>query len=188
MIRRAVALLLVGLSACGYRLAHAPADPAGPFRVVVAGSLAPESAAAAAMEEGARAELARSGQLAPSGGAAIEVELVRVDEAAEGVAIARGRPDGVMGGSSAKPSGPPSLLPLGRGLRIAVIGRARVRPAAGAAVIRDTGDVRADEVVAAAGGPAAALVARDEAVRIAARRLGERLVRHALGIPDPGSP
>lgn len=173
---RRAALLLAGLAlasslaACGYHPAHAPLDPAGPFHVIGGRARVPHAVAMAAAEEGARAELAREGQLASLGeGASIEIEILRVDDEAEGIALAA--PD----------------LPLGRSQRVTVTGRARMRGAGGAAM-RDTGDVRASEVIARSGDAARALLGRDEAARSAARRLGERLVRRLLGHPEPSAP
>lgn len=169
LLTRAVLLFVGG---CGYHFAHAPVDPLGPFAIGSAAIRVPDAALAAAAEEGARAELSRAGQLAPSARGApaeIEIEVLRVDEIAEG--IAAGTQEG----------------PLARGVRVTATGRARIRKA-GAGVVRDTGDVRASDVAgtAAALGPAA--VARDEAGRAAARRLGEILVRRLLGFPEPGEP
>jgi hypothetical protein len=166
-------LALLLLASCGYRPVHAVRDPLGPFAVVTGPIHAPEAALAAALAEGARAELARAGELSPSRGGApaeIEVELLRVDETPEGIALAA--PD----------------LPLARGLRITVLGRARLRRAGSAGVERDTGDVRAGEVVARAAAAAPAVVMRDEGGLVAARRLGEILVRRLLGFPEPGEP
>ncbi len=82
-------------------------------------------------------------------------------------------------------------------MRITALGRARLRrrgllpggaPSSpgGAATERDTGDVSASETVARAPAAAQAEVARDEAGRAAARRLGGILVRRLLGFPEPG--
>jgi hypothetical protein len=171
-MRALAALAALALTGCGYHLVHAPADPAGPFAVVGGRAYTPDAAAMAAAEEGARAELARAGELASGASAAgvIEVEILRVDEVADGITLAPGRPD----------------LPLARGVRVTAVGRARMRRAG--AVVRDTGDVRAGETVAAAGGAARGVAVGDEATRAAARRLGEILVRRLLGFPEPGAP
>jgi hypothetical protein len=167
----ALAVLCAG---CGYHLVHAASDPLGPFSVTAGPLRAPDAALAAAAEEGARAELSRAGALAGRGAPAeIEIEIVRVDEASEGIALTR--PD----------------LPLARGVRVTATGRARIRPAGGTAAERETGDVQASEVAAGAAGASsmgAAAVTRDEAGRRAARRLGEILVRRLLGVPAPGEP
>jgi hypothetical protein len=76
--------------------------------------------------------------------------------------------------------------PLARAIRVTVTGRATLRR--GGEVARDTGDVRVGEVIARAGDPAGAVIAREEAAARAARRLGERLTRRLLGFPEPGDP
>jgi len=171
---RALAAALVlahAVAGCGYRLAHAPADPLGPFAVVAGRALVPDAAALAAAEEGARAELARAGQLAAGGGGgSVEIEILRIDEAAEGIAADARR------------------APSARGVRVTVVGRALLRRAGSAVVERDTGDVRAAEIVARADGAARGMVASDAGTRAAARRLGEILVRRLLGFPEPGEP
>jgi hypothetical protein len=166
-----LSLLACSFPACGYHLVHSPRDPLGPFSVVSTPIRVPDAALAAAAEEGARAELSRAGQLAGRGAAGeIEIDLLRVDETGEGVALAA--PD----------------LPLARGLRVTAIGRGRLRRAGSTAAERDTGDVSTAEVVARGSSAAAAGVGRDEAGRAAARRLGELLVRKLLGFPEPGEP
>jgi hypothetical protein len=178
----ALAALCAG---CGYHLVHAVADPLGPFTVTAGPLRAPDAALAAAAEEGARAELSRAGALAGRGAPAeIEIELLRVDEASEGVALTEPLARG-FGGRA--PIVEPNL-PLARGVRVTATGRARIRPAGGSSAERETGDVQASEVAAVASGVAAAAVTRDEAARRAARRLGETLVRRLLGVPAPGEP
>lgn len=189
----AFAFAIACSSACGYRSVHAPGtdyapgteDPAGPFAIIGSPSrVAYAAAAVAAAEAGARSELARAGQLASCSPdadarcAAIVVEILRVEELPEGIAVAGAAP--VEG-----------AIPLARGVRVTVTGRARVRAAgARASFLRDTGDVRSSEVIARGeeDGRASARsqIDRDEALRIAATTLGERLARRLLGIPDPG--
>lgn len=166
------ALLVLAQAGCGYRFAHAPSDPLGPFAIVSGAVLVPHAAAIASAEEGARAELSRAGQLAGAGVAGtIEIEILRVDETGEGIALPAG-----------------AAAPLARGVRVTVVGRARMRRAGSTAVERDTGDVRAGEVATRADGAARGVVVGDEASRRAARRLGEILVRKLLGFPEPGEP
>ena len=148
---------------------HAPADPLGPFEVVAGRVYVPDAGAIGAMEEGARAELSRAGALGPGGGA-IEVELLRFDMEAEGIAVGKG----------------PAGAPLARGVRVVALGRARMRRAGSGVVERDTGDVRAGETAGLGADTAQALATHDEAARAAARRLGEVLVRRLLGFPEPG--
>jgi hypothetical protein len=156
---------------CGYHVAGAAGDPLGPFDVTGGETRTPYAEVMAAAEEGARAELARVSALAAGGHGktAIVVEVLRVDETSEAPALF----EGVEG-------------PRARAVRVAVIGRGTVRR--DGAIERDTGDVRADEVIAPAGDPRAAILTRDEAARRAARRLGEILARRLLGFPEPGDP
>jgi hypothetical protein len=169
MRRRAALAIVLRLAGCGYRLVHAPVDPLGPFEVVGGRVYVPDSGAIGAMAEGARAELSRAGELG-SGGAAIEVELLRFDMESEGIAAGKGA----------------AGAPLARGVRVVAVGRARMRRAGSGAVERDTGDVRASETAGLGPDTAQALATHDEAARAAARRLGEVLVRRLLGFPEPG--
>lgn len=165
--------LALALAGCGYRLVHAPADPLGPFVVVSGRVYVPDASAISSAEAGARAELARAGELAPGGaGARLELEVLRVDETSEGIALTPGK----------------AGLPLARGVRITVVGRARLRRAGSDVVERDTGDVRASEVAARSDSAGMGSLVRDELGRAAGRRLGEALVRRLLGVPEPGEP
>ncbi len=171
---RALAIgIAFGVLGCGYRTLDASRDPAAPFAVVGAIPRAPSAGAAAAAEAGARSELARAGVLATgaqasAGAAAIEIELVRVEEEGVGIAVDPGA----------------GAAPLARGLRVTVTGRARLWAAG--ELLRETGDVRASLTVSRGQGDAAAMAAaREDAARLAGRRLGERLARRILGIPDP---
>jgi hypothetical protein len=164
-------LLACASPGCGYQLAHAPRDPLGPFAVSIGPIHAPDAALAAEAEEGARAELARAGELGGRGATSeIELTLLRVDETSEGVALA-------------SPN-----LPLARAVRVMVTGRARLHRAGSSASERDTGDVRVTDATARAPSTQASFVGRDEAGRAAARRLGALLVRRLLGFPEPSEP
>ena len=164
----------IAVAGCGYRAANDAHDPLGPFEVVPERARVPEAGALAAAAAGARAELARAGQLggcrraAAGGCATVSIEVTRVDEAPVGIA-AVGPPD--------------EQQPRARGLRITVTGRARVLR--DGALVRETPDVATTESFAAQGDPAAALVGREDAARIASTRLGARLVRLLLGYPEP---
>jgi hypothetical protein len=175
-VSRAVVLALaLGLAGCGYHLVHGGArDALGPFAIAVTAVRVPDAALAAAAEDGARAELAKNGELASdrSSAGSIAIDVLRVDETSEGIAVDRAAPN----------------VPLARALRVTVTARARLSRAGSAAVERDTGDVRASEIVARPRDAASAVVARDEAARAAAQRLGAVLVRRLLGFPDPGDP
>jgi hypothetical protein len=96
------------------------------------------------------------------------VEVLRVDELASGIAATA--TDG-------------EALPLARGSRIAVAGRAWVVQSPGGDPIRDTGDVRRVEPIASGGDAVRDAVSHDQAVHSAARRLGEGLAQRVLGEP-----
>jgi hypothetical protein len=173
---RAVAVAVavaVALSACGYRPASSAHDPLGPFEVAAAPVTVPDGATVMAAVGGARAELARRGVLggcdaAPSRRCAeVRVAVTRVEESPAGIAA---------GGSD-------DAAALARGVRVTVTGSAQVTVAGEAR--RATGEVSASEVVSVGGGPAAATLARDDAARAAAARLGVRLARLLLGHPEP---
>ena len=167
------AAITVVASGCGYRPASSAHDALGPFDVAAAPVTVPDAAAVMAAVGGARAELARSGVLggchaAPSGRCAeVRVAVTRVEES----------PVGIVAGAS------DDAAPLARGVRVTVTGSAAVtvdgKPQ------RATGEVSASEVVSVGGGPAAATLARDDAARAAAARLGVRLARLLLGHPEP---
>lgn len=175
-----LAALAACLGGCGYQLAHPPIDPAGPFALEGGRVLVASAVVVSAAEAGARAELARAGQLAqcnPTRGpaapgspcAALVLDVLRLDEQSAAIAVAG--PQGAR-------------YPLARALRITVTGRAYLRRSRAAPAERDTGDMNATEMVARADDPAAFALAREDAARLAARRLGESLVRRFLGFPE----
>lgn len=172
---RAVAALvsLLALAGCGYHLAGEQRDPLAPIVVQGGRALVPQVEALAAAEDGARSELSRGGALAAGadGESALVVEILRIEEISEGIASA----------PSAR-----GALPLARGTRLAVSGRASLRR--GGKVERETGDMRAADTFARDDEAARSLVQRREAIRRAARLLGERLARRLLGYPEPGEP
>lgn len=177
----AFAVASATLAGCGYHLATGGLDPLGPFTVEGISARAPEAVAMGALEEGARAELAREGALAAPGERArgrVVVEVLRVEEV------------GCAEEAAPDPSG---ALPLARAVCVSVVGRARILEEAGRegpeedrAPARDTGDMRSAETVAAPVDPRIGALVRDEAARRAARRLGGRLARRLLGYPEAG--
>ncbi|MFO0758255.1 MAG: hypothetical protein U0359_17300 [Byssovorax sp.] len=174
LVSRCVLLLTaLAIGGCGYHLAGQTPDPLGPFTVESGAVRVPYLEAVSAAEEGARAELSRLGALgSPSEASSrVVIEVLAVEEAPEGIAAVEG------------PSG---AFPLARGTTLSVTGRATIRR--GQETLRDTGDVRATETIARAEDAAVSLAARREAVRRAARVLGERLGRRLLGYPEPGEP
>jgi hypothetical protein len=123
----------------------------------------------------------------------VEVEVLRADEASEGIAA------GASG-------------PVARGLDVALVARAWIAASPGAEPESDTGDMRAEETIAvdtgnatgapvssspgapvgpAPGGgvlpgapaPTASTFHYADALRAAARRLGHELTRRVLGLP-----
>ncbi|MEO6572310.1 MAG: hypothetical protein ABIP89_00630, partial [Polyangiaceae bacterium] len=81
-----MALLLGGLSACGYRPLYSGAE-APRLHVTLARSVIADAIASDEVVSGVRATLAREGALAAgSGYPRVEVEVLRADERSEGVA------------------------------------------------------------------------------------------------------
>jgi hypothetical protein len=180
---RLAVFLLFSLS-CGYRPVYAPDAPR--LHVKLVRTLVPDAIASAEVATGVREELARAGMLeAGDGWPRVEVEVLRADEASEGIAA----------GANA---------PVARGLDVALVARAWVVPSPGAEPESDTGDMRAEETIAvdttpiaspqsgapAGGGvlpgasdPRASTFHYADALRAAARRLGRGLTRRVLGLP-----
>jgi hypothetical protein len=161
-------LLLV---ACGYHSVYAAGPPAK-LHVTLVQSLAPDAVAADEVVSGAREELARAGALEGGDGyPRMEIEVLRADEASEGITA------GANG-------------PVARGTGVAVVARAWVEPAEGAAHASETGDMRAEESIAVdttvlgADDPRAAVFHTADARRAAARRLGRKLAARVLGQPS----
>jgi hypothetical protein len=123
---------------------------------------------------GVRTTLAKEGALAAGGGyPRVEIEVVRADESSEGV-VAVGGARGV---------------PRARASEVGIVARAWIVRSEGGAQERDTGDVRAFDLVATpargeVGGDLAAESFRhDDALRAVARRVGQRLALRILGHP-----
>jgi hypothetical protein len=127
---------------------------------------------------GIRETLAKEGALAGGDGyPRLEVEVLRADEASEGIAapsVALGSAAG--GGARA------------RATEVGLVARAYILFEPGAAEERDTGDVRAMDLVGtdiALGvpDPRADAMHHTDALRLVAHRLGERLALRVLGNP-----
>lgn len=165
--RLAVALALAVLSACGYRPLYGGEGPARgeSFGVVGAPPLVADGAVVSEVEAGVRSGLARAGRLA-SGDAypRVVVEVVRIDNESEGIAAVAG-------------------TPLARGTRVGITARAWIERSAGADHERDTGDLRAVDVMAVEGDARLEALRWADASRASARRLGGRLARALLGEP-----
>jgi hypothetical protein len=170
-MRRAVAALAALLfAACGYRPVHGTTPEGERLHVVLAASSVADAVASDEVLAGVRDELARMGALAGGEGyPRVEVELLRADEASEGIA--------------AQPNADGRLLPTSRATRVGVVARAWVSRAPGGERQRDTGDVRAIETVAVAGDARTATFRHADALRAAGRRLGRRIADRLLGLP-----
>lgn len=159
----------LGSSACGYRPVHGEASSER-FSVVLVSSNLPDAVAADEVVAGVRDELARAGALM-SGDVypRCEVEVLRVDEGAEGI-VATTNTEGV-------------LLPESRATRIGIVARAWIVRSNGGARERDTGDVRALEVAAVAPDARSATFHHLDTARAAGRRAGRRIGARILGLP-----
>ncbi len=162
----AVASALVG---CGYRPVHGGAS-AERFAVVLATSSVPDAVATDEVLAGVRDELARAGALASGDGyPRCEVEVLRADEASEGIA--------------AVPNADGERLPESRATRVGIVARAWIVRSKDGPRERDTGDVRAIEVVAVAPDARTATFRHTDALRAAGRRVGRRIGTRILGLP-----
>jgi hypothetical protein len=151
------------------------ATDAPPMHVKLVRSMVPDAVASDEVASGAREELARGGALeAGDGWPRMEIEVLRADEASEGIAA------GATG-------------PVARATDVALVARAWIVVAPDAPPQSDTGDVRAEETIAVdkdslttAPDPRASAFHRADALRAAARRLGRQLARRVLGFPAAG--
>lgn len=181
----ALVALTVATAGCGYRALYGENGGTGGgvrYHVALVRSLVPDAVATDEVLAGVREQLARDGALADGDGyPRVEVEVLRADEWSEGVAA---RPPG----DAANPGRQPYARGLGRGL----VARGWVSRERGAPPERDTGDLRAVELLAvpraSASSPAdatAALLEANDSARASARRLGHRIALRALGFPVP---
>ena len=176
----AAAYLLVS---CGYRPLFGGRSNER-YCVVGVSPLAADASAVSEVEAGLRAELAKGGELRSGGGyPRVVVEVLRIDTESEAIAAVPGgmRPE-IVGGLPLVASGP--SRPLARGSRIGVLARAWLERAPSAPRERDTGDLRAVDVVTVESDARIEALRRDDAARAAARRLGARLARRIRGEPD----
>jgi hypothetical protein len=160
---------------CGY----APVYPTGGsdrLRVKLTRSLVGDAVAADEVAQGAREELARQGALEGGEGyPRLEIEVLRADETSEGVVVAPGTVAGIGA----------------RGTTVALVARGRVVEQAGDEPVRDSGDVRAEAAIAVdetSGAPDAVASSFHfaDALRSAARRVGSKIARRAMGLPAAG--
>ncbi len=179
-----IALSALASFACGYRAVYGEGGER--FAVVLVRSLVPDAIASDEVVSGVRETLAREGALASGEGSPrVEVEVLREDEASDGIVVA----SSALGGSVTKTGAPSG--PRARGTEVGVLARACLVRAKGGACERDTGDVRALDLAASdvGGGGASARVDaihHDDALRSVARRVGARLALHVLGTPIAG--
>lgn len=158
-------LLWLCLAACGYRPLYGGAARES-FSVVGASPLVADASVVAEVEAGVRSGLSRAGALrAGEGYPRVVVEVLRIDGASAGIADVGG-------------------VPLARGTELGVVARAHVERGPDAPPSRDTGDVRTLELASVAPDARLESLREADALRAAARRLGERLARRILSEPD----
>jgi hypothetical protein len=169
------ALLLfatIALSSCGYRSINGGDRPESErFAVVLSSTNLPDAVASDEVLAGVRDELSRMNAL--RGGESYprcEVEILRADEASEGVSTLRNS-EGV-------------LMPDARATRVGIVARAWIVRSKDGTRERDTGDVRALEVISAAPDARASLFQHTDALRAAGRRVGRRVGDRVLGLPS----
>ncbi|MCA9589157.1 MAG: hypothetical protein KC657_27795 [Myxococcales bacterium] len=167
--RAGVALsAFVVLAGCGYRPVVGASSGAA-CHVVLARSFVADAVATEEVLAGMREELARRGALeAGQGHPRCVVEVLRIDEASEGLAAV---------------DGPEGAAPAARAVRVSVVGRAWREQDASGAPSSDTGDVRAASISAPAPDARGAVFNHGDASRAAARRLGRALASRLLGLP-----
>ena len=177
---------LVGtlLVACGYRPLYGGGQGEERFAVMGVTPLIADASVVAEVEAGVRAGLARAASLRGGGGyPRVVVEVLRLDTQSEGIAAL---PGGVrtpeIGGVPIGAAG--AMQPLARGTRVGVVARAWLERAEGGPKERQTGDLRAVDVMQVEADSRLEALRLDDTSRAAARRLGERLARRVLGEPE----
>lgn len=179
--RSAAALLALAMAACGYhalRGSSAGADGVGRLHVVLARSMVADAMASDEVVSGAREELAREGVLAAGDGyPRMEIEVLRADESSEGIAS----PSAQLGSN-------PGGAPRARATEVGLIARAWLVRLPGGPGERDTGDIRAMDLVATDVKAQVADTRADvfhhaDALRAVGRRVGQRLASRILGHP-----
>ena len=159
----------VACASCGYAPVHSAS--AEHLHVAISESKIPDAVASDEVLAGAREELARAGSLASGDGyPRCEIEILRADDASEGIA--------------AVPDADGRLLPQSRATRVGLVARAWIVRKAGGDHERDTGDVRAFETVSVAPDAHVATFRHSDALRVAGRRVGKRLAARIMGIPS----
>jgi hypothetical protein len=176
-----LALAATTAAGCGYRAVYGD-RPSFRLHVKLVRTLVPDVVASDEVAAGVREELARSGVLEGGEGyPRVEIEVLRADEASEGIAASSG----------------PAPRPVARSLDVGISARAWIVRAPDAAPESDTGDLRAEDSIAvdetgqagqlSEGGlhpdPRAGAFHYADALRAAARRLGRRLAYKVTGEP-----
>lgn len=160
---------ILQVSACGYTPLYS-APPAERLSVALVGARSGDAIASDEVVAGVRDTLAKEGALAPGGTyPRVEVEVLRVDEASEGIA------------ADDTPSG---HVPRARATEVGVVARAWIARDASGSREADTGDLRSLDLAAAPNGGdslSAEAMRHDDALRATARRLGQRLALRLLG-------
>lgn len=156
------------IASCGYRSVYAEREKLG---VALSTSNVPDAIATDEVLAGMREELAKYGALGTgSSYPRAEIEVLRADEASEGVAAA---------------DGPDRLVPQSRATRVGLVVRAWISRGPNQSIERDTGDLRSLETIGVAPDPKSAAFSYDDALRTAGRRAGKRLADRLLGLPAP---
>lgn len=165
-MRSVSALVLLLLASCGYQPVH---EARGDERlsVALATSMIPDAAVSDEVLAGMREELAKNGALASSSSAypRCEIEVLRADEASEGIAAVDGQPNA-------------------RATRVGIVARAWIVRSKDGPHERDTGDVRTMETVASAPDARTATFRHSDALKAAGRRAGRRLASRVMGLPS----
>ena len=167
-----LSLALAGLCGCGYHTVRGGHGSGERIAVVLVATNVTDTVASDEVVAGIRDELSSAGALASGTGyPRCEVEVLRADEASEGVSAQRAQPDG-------------PLLPSARATQIGIVARAWVVRTKDGPRERDTGDVRASDTVAVASNARAATFQQLDTLRATARRAGHRMGLRVLGLPS----
>lgn len=166
---------LAATLSCGYGPVYAGGGAGqGRLHVKLVRSLVADAVASDEVAQGVREELARHGALEGGEGfPRVDLEVLRADESSEGLAA----------GASGAPA------PTARGTAVALVARGWVVSQEGAPAERDSGDLRAEEIIVVDEGatgpdPRSSLFHYADAQRSAARRLGRKIARRVMGLPS----
>ncbi len=176
MRRALIALVFAG---CGYRALYA--YPAGErLHVALVRVAIPNSAAGQEVLTGATEELAKQGALASGDGyPRLEIEVTGANETSEGIEVSLSGRGGSSGPNDV------SKTPTARATNVAIVVHAWIVRAKGKDPERDTGDMRAEDLVSTTGNdPVTADFVYQDAQRAVARRLGHKLAARAIGDPS----